>query len=115
MPESKDAGRLRTWSLFVGLLFSAQAFASNPIQIENAKPGTSDWQLTNPATSREIEGYASPTSVDRGGTISFYVNASDPSYTIQFFRMGWYGGLGARRLSDPITQPGTQQVIPSPS
>jgi hypothetical protein len=28
---------------------------SNPIVVENIKPGTTDWQLTNPATRREIE------------------------------------------------------------
>ena len=47
---------------------------SNPIIIENANPGTSVWQLTNPADNHQIEGYASLTSVPVGGKIEFFVN-----------------------------------------
>lgn len=86
----------------------------NPIKAENAKPGTSDWQLTNPATNREIEGYASATSVDRGGQIQFFVNTADSSYTLQVFRLGWYGGLGGRQMTDPVSLQGNPQVIPAP-
>ena len=38
----------------------------NAIQRENARAGTSAWRLTSPALKREIEGYASLTSVIRG-------------------------------------------------
>jgi hypothetical protein len=31
---------------------------NNPIVIENIKPGTTDWQLINPAKNREIEAQA---------------------------------------------------------
>ena len=86
----------------------------NPVQIENAKTGTSEWQLTNPATNHEIEGYASATSVDRGSQIHFFVNTVDSSYTVQIFRLGWYGGLGGRQMTDPATLQGTQQVILTP-
>ena len=44
------------------------ASGSNLISVENAKPGTTEWKLTNHgSTSRVIEGYASLTSVPRGG------------------------------------------------
>ena len=44
------------------------ASGSNLITVENAKPGTTEWKLTNHgSTSRVIEGYASLTSVPRGG------------------------------------------------
>src|ERR1700741_4034933 len=74
-------------------------FASNAIQSENAKPGTHEWQLDNLASQGEIEGYASLTSVNRGGQISFFVNTAAPSYTIEVFRLGWYAGLGGRRMT----------------
>ncbi|HZT70808.1 MAG TPA: N,N-dimethylformamidase beta subunit family domain-containing protein [Terriglobia bacterium] len=86
----------------------------NPIQLENAKPGTTDWKLTNPATNHEIEGYASATSVNRGGQIQFFVNTVDPTYTLQVYRLGWYNGLGGRQMTDPVTLQGTQQEVPSP-
>src|SRR5712671_5229976 len=88
--------------------------APNPIQAENAKTGTADWQLTNPATSNEIEGYASLTSVNRGGSISLFVSTVDPTYTVEIFRLGWYGGAGGRRVADAVQHTGTKQAIPSP-
>jgi hypothetical protein len=70
------------------LLLTANLHAGNTTQVENAKPGATDWQLTNPATNHEIEGYASLTSVNRGGQISFFVNTADPTFTLEIFRMG---------------------------
>jgi hypothetical protein len=84
----------------------------NTTQKENAKTGDPSWRLTTTATNREIEGYASATSVNRGAAISFYVNTASPSYTMDIYRMGWYGGLGARRLSPTITLPGIRQPAP---
>ena len=83
--------------IFLGLLLlPARLGAQNPTQVENAKPGSPDWQLTNPATNHEIEGYASLVSVGRGGQISFFINTADPTFTLEIFRMGWYRGDGAR-------------------
>src|SRR5262245_59595889 len=101
-------------ALLVGSMLVASHADANPIQVENAKPGTSSWQLSNPAPSRDIEGYASLTSVDRGGTISLFVSTSDPSYTIEVFRMGWYQGLGARQVMGPVTRDGMIQTMPDP-
>jgi hypothetical protein len=87
----------------------------NPIQRENAKPGTSEWKLTNAAYgSGAIEGYASLTSVNRGGRIKFFVNTTAPTFTLDIFRMGSYGGLGGRRMMNTVTLAGTKQVIPPP-
>lgn len=85
---------------------------SNPITIENTKPGTTDWQLTNPATRGEIEGYASLTSVNRGNEIKFFVNTKEPSYTMEIFRMGWYAGSGGRQIAPVITRKRVQQPPP---
>src|SRR5437016_12583343 len=84
----------------------------NPIQVENSKQGTTSWQLTNPATLGEIEGYASLTSVNRGGRISFFVNTAEPAYTLEIFRMGWYGGLGGRRMTSALSRTGVRQPLP---
>lgn len=84
------------------------------IKAENAKPGSTDWRLTNPARNEEIEGYASATSVDRGQSISIYVNTVDPSFTLQVFRMGWYGGAGAREMMPPVSLAGIRQPMPTP-
>lgn len=78
----------------------ATAGATNATKTENAKPGTTAWQLTNPAMNREIEGYASLTSVNRGGQIRFFISVDQAQQVnIQVYRMGWYGGKGGRLLT----------------
>jgi hypothetical protein len=105
------------WLLLGGFAFEAEAFdpnSSNPVVLENQKPGNADWGLTNPATGREIEGYASLTSVNRGGQIALLVNTTNSAYRVDVFRMGWYGGAGARRVYGPLTMAGSPQTIPPP-
>jgi len=84
----------------------------NLVVRENRRPGTRDWQLEHPAAAREIEGFASATSVARGGEIQLFVNTTAPHYTLEVFRMGWYRGLGARRLFGPVKLPGRVQPMP---
>jgi hypothetical protein len=85
----------------------------NRIQAENARPGTADWLLTRPATARQIEGYASATSVNAGEPIQLFVHTSASRFDLEVFRMGWYQGLGARRVAGPIRLPGVQQILPT--
>jgi N,N-dimethylformamidase beta subunit-like, C-terminal/PKD domain/HYDIN/CFA65/VesB-like, Ig-like domain/Cep192 domain 4/Abnormal spindle-like microcephaly-assoc'd, ASPM-SPD-2-Hydin len=121
---SRPFGCLVRWVICVATLFlsSSALRAQNPIQIENAKPGTTSWEATNladaqpPSYTNVIEGYTSLTSVDRGGQITFFVNVATPgdSFTMNIYRMGWYGGKGARLVMSigPLT--GVQQTMPTP-
>lgn len=84
------------------------------IAVENSLEGTEVWVLTNPATQREIEGYASLTSVAQGDSIDLFVNTASPNYRMDVYRMGWYQGLGARHMFGPILRKGTVQPIPKP-
>jgi len=90
------------------------------VQRENAKPGTLDWQLALPAHDRlsdntnEVEGYASLTSVNRGGQIKLFVNTAEPGFTMEVFRLGWYQGKGGRRMTAPVHLPGVAQALPVP-
>jgi hypothetical protein len=97
-----------------GRRLRSRAEAPNLTRDENARPGAADWELTAPATARQIEGYASETSVDRGGALDLHVSTSEPAYTVDVFRMGWYGGAGARRVAGPIVRPGRSQPMPAP-
>jgi cellulose synthase (UDP-forming) len=117
--RARLASRQILWSLLIALEAISPALATgqpttslNPVQIENRKPGTGDWVLTNPARNHEIEGYASAASVNQGERIQFYVNTPSPSYRLTIYRMGWYGGLGARQMSEPIELPGHRQPAP---
>lgn len=95
------------------LVIGSGAWAQNVIQLENAKPGDAGWQLTQTADVPTVEGYASAASVNRGETIRFFVRSAAPSYTMTFYRLGWYGGTGARRMLQ-VTLPGTSQPQPVP-
>jgi len=101
--------------VFAGMAISALAVCAraNETQTENASTGTTSWQLTNPALNREIEGYASATSVNAGGSISFFVSTSDSLYTMDFYRIGWYGGAGGREVLGPISRQGGLQSTPT--
>ena len=76
------------------------------IQRENAQPGTRDWLLKNtrvdPNTKYRcpwIEGYCSHTSVRAEEKISFQVSTNTPSeFTLDIYRMGYYGGDGGRLM-----------------
>jgi hypothetical protein len=126
--SSSRRGRLTVAALLAGLM-GAPALAANPIEIENARPGTSAWQITLPAgtelrcaannscsdTTRgepAIEGYAWPTSVGHEEVISFYVNTREPRYSFTIYRLGWYGGAGGREILK-LHLEGTAQSLPT--
>ncbi len=108
-----------TMGSVAGMLATSKTFGAfqgnNPITVENAKPGTANWQPTNQAQQREIEGYANRTSVSPGQSISFFVNTASASYTIEIYRLGWYGGAGGRLHRSSGSRTGIKQTIPTPS
>ncbi|MFO1460989.1 MAG: DUF6605 domain-containing protein [Verrucomicrobiota bacterium] len=79
---------------------------ANPITLENAHPGTRDWMLTHtqvdPATRWRcpwIEGFCSRTSVRAGDELTIFVSTNPASdFTLEIFRLGYYGGTGGRRM-----------------
>ena len=46
-----------------------------------------------------IQGFADPFSVNLGGTINFKIESPASSYKIDIYRMGYYGGDGARLIT----------------
>jgi len=72
----------------------------NPIVCENSKPGNpaSEWDIFG-AGSSNIEGFATDISVDQGQTVWFKVNTNSSNYRLDVYRMGYYGGLGARKVA----------------
>ena len=107
---------LITFAILVTLLFARKGASAplNPVQIENHRRGSAQWRLANVATNHEIEGYASLASVASGDPITIFVNTADREYTMTVFRMGYYGGLGGRQMTRPVTRKGVAQPIPTP-
>ena len=84
---------------------SSSAFAScsspkNTIEAENCLPGTpqSQWDISGAGDST-IQGFATSISVNQGQTVSFKVNTNATSYKLDIYRLGYYGGNGARLIT----------------
>ena len=97
-----------------GVIAPAPTLAvDNPIVVENQQAGTDAWLSSKLGddVNGQIKGYASANSVAPGDGLTFYVSVNPvQTYTIEVYRLGWYGGLGGRlRLSagplDGIQQP----------
>ncbi len=85
---------------------------SQTIIRENALPGTTSWSIPNGlGATTEIQAYASTTSVLPGHTITFYVSTQNDgtAYSIDIYRLGWYGGAGGRLMTSRIRQIGQAQ------
>ena len=87
---------------------------ANAIEAENCLPGNppSDWQI-NGSGDPTIQGFATDISVNAGQTINFKVNTDATSYVVEIYRMGYYGGQGARRVT--ILTPSAQLPQTQPS
>jgi hypothetical protein len=71
----------------------------NPIACENSLPGnpSSEWDI-NGAGDTSIQGFATSISVNVGQTVFFKVKTAVSAYRLDIYRMGYYGGMGARKV-----------------
>jgi hypothetical protein len=92
--------------LISGLALAALALAGsvlhaqpgNPIQIENAKRGTTAWRIRLVA-QHALEGCASEASLLPGQALHLHVSSGARfRYRVQVYRIGWYGGTGGRHM-----------------
>ena len=84
----------------------------NEIVAENCKPGndSTEWDI-NGNGDPTIQGFATDISVNKGERVEFKIKTDAGDYRIDVFRMGWYGGRGARKvatLKPAATLPQTQ-------
>lgn len=100
--------------------------SSNVIHRENTQPGTTDWLLrrtdiTPPhplwhmfgLRSPKIEGYCSHPSIRSGEELTVYVStAPSAAFTLEVYRMGYYGGTGGRLMARFGPERGRTQPTP---
>lgn len=84
-----------------------------PIVCENELTGIpqSAWGLSGTGDPT-IVGYATDISVNRGQTIGFKVNTDASAYTMTIYRMGYYGGMGARQVATITPSASLPQIQP---
>jgi hypothetical protein len=96
------------------LAWAPGALGANPIQAENALPGTTAW-LRGEAQAPAIEGYTSQVSVAPGEAVHLHVSTAPAArYRVELYRLGWYGGAGARLLACVPACGGDRAGAPQP-
>jgi hypothetical protein len=110
-----------TMSCLFAPALSLAGEGAESIVLENRRSGALDWQLTRVRADRDgfrsawIEGYCSKQSVKAGEAIDIMVSTNPPvRYEIEIFRMGYYGGRGARAMTRLGPFAGKVQVDPTP-
>lgn len=86
----------------------------NPVACENSKTGSpaSAWDV-GAGEGTTIQGFADPFSVNLGGTVNLKIESPAKSYTIDIYRMGYYGGDGARLITSITPNISVSQHQPS--
>jgi hypothetical protein len=87
---------------------------SNAVVCENQLPGNpeSEWDITGAGDST-IQGFATDISVNRGQTISFKINTPSANYQLNIYRIGYYGGLGGRKMATVVPSAHLPQTQPA--
>jgi Domain of unknown function (DUF4082)/Bacterial Ig-like domain len=76
--------------------------STNPLMLENCFPGTTAWKSIRGTRAYEggIEGFASASSVQAGGSVDLRIEAApDAPYHVEIYRTGYYGGEQGRLVS----------------
>jgi MYXO-CTERM domain-containing protein len=103
-------------------LVLASAFLSESAQAgivadENGKPGFGSNWTAYPMGNAQFDGivdvYPARWSIKRGESVDLKVRSTTP-YAIRIFRLGWYGGAGAREIEKREGFPAEEQPFPTP-
>ncbi|MEY4748815.1 MAG: hypothetical protein RIQ60_1029 [Pseudomonadota bacterium] len=92
----------------------ACAAPANAVVAENCRPGNppAEWDVAG-IGDPSIQGYASDISVNRGNSVSFKLATSATSYRLDIYRLGYYAGLGARKVATVQPSVALPQVQPA--
>jgi hypothetical protein len=92
----------------------AQGCGSNPIVCENFLAGApaSEWDVTLGGDGT-IQGFATAMSVNRGETVRFKITTPASAYRLDIYRMGYYDGMGARKVATVMPSAALPQPQPA--
>ncbi len=91
------------------------------VEEENLRPGSPDWDAgLYEGVDSTIAGYGLPFSVRAGDTLHVFVSAKHGPGSVSIYRLGWYDGVGARRIAWHVglpmpAQPPCTAPLPGPS
>jgi len=72
----------------------------NPIVCENAQTGSpsTEWDITGSGDAT-LQGFATDISANKGDTVRFKVTTTASRFNIDIYRLGYYNGMGARKIA----------------
>jgi hypothetical protein len=91
------------------------------VEEENLRPGSPEWDVgLYEGVDSTIAGYGLPFSVSAGDTLHVFVSARHGPGSVSIYRLGWYDGVGARRIDRHVglptpAQPPCSAPLPGPS
>jgi hypothetical protein len=88
----------------------------NPIPAENQRQGDPSWNRGfSRSSAGQLEAYADRVSANAGDTVKLMVRTDAPGSSADWtlYRIGWYGGAGARSLLTGSVQLGSQPPCPT--
>ena len=90
------------------------ACSGNPTVTENCLPGSpqAEWDVVGAGDS-SIQGFATEISVNRGDAVFFKIKSTAANYRLDIYRLGYYGGLGARKVATVTPSATLPQVQPN--
>jgi hypothetical protein len=98
---------MRATSFVACVLCAPPAANANRIVRENLLPGSAstEWDI-NGAGDASIQGFATDMSVGAGGVVELKVDTDAEAWRVDIYRLGWYGGKGARLVDSvaPLRQ-----------
>lgn len=103
------------------LFFAASAAQAGVVSAENALTDgvTGDFLAGNDGTAETSAGvvdvYPDQWSVTAGTTVNLKIRSVGSGYTVQIFRVGWYGGSGAREVTPATGMSGAADPQPYPT
>ncbi len=85
----------------------------NKIVTENSQVGApaSEWDIIG-TDDGSIEGFATEMSVNLGETVHFKINSAATAYRLDIYRIGYYAGNGARKVTAIWPSVGLPQLQP---
>ncbi len=101
------------WSFTTGALGAACAAPANPVVAQNCLAGSpsTEWDVGGVGDT-SIEGFATQISAKPGDTVNFKINTSASAYRLDIYRLGYYGGAGARQVAQVLPSAALPQVQP---
>jgi len=87
----------------------AEAAGATWVARENAHEGSDGWRVRNFDVKTGVHGYADRTSALGGETVNLMVSTKAPTFHVEAYRMGHYGGKRGRLLWKGDEVPGRQQ------